>query len=446
MRWSQLLSKARLRQRASEPPIGRNEYQQDRDRIVFSYAFRRLADKTQVHPLSANDHVRTRLTHSIEVASVGRSLGYLVGQTIVSQHGLESRDLAADQFGYIVEAACLAHDLGNPPFGHSGEAAISKWFKESRLADELMSDFTEQEKQDFLKFEGNAQGFRIITSLENHPSNGGLQLTHAVLGAFTKYPCASCFSDSVKYIGTKKNGFFSAEHPYFAEIAEETGLLPRSDSRLAWCRHPLAFLTEAADDICYTIADLEDGHEVGRVSIHEVERLLRPVAEASQDDIRSLTPKQKVGKLRALAISNLVKESSAIFLDHEDDILDGSFGERLLDHSRYKLALEEIASITRERVFSSDLVIPVEIAGFQIIAGLLDCFGSLVSELRNCEFVSEKLDKRSRSRKLVQHSGLDFDASDTTYTALLKVTDYVAGMTDSYAVEQYQLLSGIRYR
>jgi dGTPase len=226
MRWNQLLSKARLRRRASEPPIGRNEYQQDRDRIVFSYAFRRLADKTQVHPLSANDHVRTRLTHSIEVASVGRSLGYLVGQAIVSRHGLQSEELTADHFGYIIEAACLAHDLGNPPFGHSGEAAISKWFKENPIAGKLMRDFTEQEKQDFEKFEGNAQGFRIITNLENHPSDGGLQLTHAVLGAFTKYPCPSFLSDQTKYIGAKKNGF----------LPPSTAILERSREKRDSCQ------------------------------------------------------------------------------------------------------------------------------------------------------------------------------------------------------------------
>lgn len=268
MRWSQLLSKARLRQPTPDRPIGRNEYQRDRDRIVFSYAFRRLADKTQVHPLSANDHVRTRLTHSIEVASVGRSLGYLVGQTIAPRHGLQ-HEVIADHFGYIVEAACLAHDLGNPPFGHSGEAAISKWCKENSLASELVRDFTDQETQDFRKFEGNAQGFRIITNLENHPLNGGLQLTCAVLGAFTKYPCSSSFADQSGYVGTKKNGFFAAEHQYFVEVAKETGLSSIGDSGMAWHRHPLAFLTEAADDICYKIADLEDGWEVGRVTIRK---------------------------------------------------------------------------------------------------------------------------------------------------------------------------------
>jgi dGTPase len=444
MLWSQLLSKARLRRVTPDSPIGRNEFQQDWDRIVFSYAFRRLADKTQVHPLSKNDHVRTRLTHSVEVASVGRSLGYLVGETIVPRHGLQTRRLTADHFGYIVEAACIAHDLGNPPFGHSGEAAISKWFQDASLAHDLLRDLSEQQRQDFLRFEGNAQGFRIITNLENHPSNGGLQLTHAVLGAFTKYPCSSCFSDSTNYVGTKKNGFFAAEHQYFVEVAKETGLVPIEGSGMAWRRHPLGFLTEAADDICYTIADLEDGYEVGRVSIQEVERLLKPIAGASEEDLKSLTSKQKAGKLRARSIGNLIKETSARFIDNEAQILEGKFAERLLESSGYKCELEEIKRVTAEKIFSSDLVIPVEIAGFQVIFGLLNYFGELINKLRACGFVAEELDKRLR--KLVQHSGLDFNASDDTYSALLKVTDYVAGMTDSYAVDQYQLLSGIRYR
>ena len=265
MNWDQLLSKTRLRRVTAAPPVGRNEFQRDRDRIVFSYAFRRLADKTQVHPLSKNDHVRTRLTHSIEVASVGRSLGYLVGQVIVPRHGLESQAFTADHFGYIVEAACLAHDLGNPPFGHSGEAAISKWFKDDAKAGKLLEKLSDQQKKDFLSFEGNAQGFRIITNLENYHHDGGLQLTHAVLGAFTKYPCSSCFSKSTNHVGCKKNGFFAAEHKYFADVAEGTGIQPVDNSRKAWFRHPLAFLTEAADDICYIIADLEDGFEVKKV-------------------------------------------------------------------------------------------------------------------------------------------------------------------------------------
>jgi dGTPase len=182
MHWEQLLSKTRLRRVTAAPPVGRNEFQQDRDRIVFSYAFRRLADKTQVHPLSKNDHVRTRLTHSIEVASVGRSLGYLVGQDIVPRHRLENQAFTSDHFGYIVEAACLAHDLGNPPFGHSGEAAISKWFKDDPKARSLLQNLSDEQKKDFLCFEGNAQGFRIITNLESCYSDGGLQLTHACTG------------------------------------------------------------------------------------------------------------------------------------------------------------------------------------------------------------------------------------------------------------------------
>ncbi len=258
MDWSRLLSGRRLRRSSNEALVGRTEFERDRDRIVFSEAFRRLADKTQVHPLSDNDHIRTRLTHSIEVASVGRSLGLLVGGEAIKRHRLHA---AAHDFATIVEAAALAHDVGNPPFGHSGELAIATWFR-NRLGCHLLADLNEQESRDFRNFEGNAQGFRLLTNLQNHIGNGGLQLTHAVLGAFTKYPCSSTFVGESTYVGHKKHGFFCMEHAYFQQIAEDMGLVSLSTDQQGWCRHPLAFLTEAADDICYIIADLEDGHSL----------------------------------------------------------------------------------------------------------------------------------------------------------------------------------------
>jgi dGTPase len=204
MDWSRLLSCRRLRRPTNQPLTGRTEFERDRDRIVFSEAFRRLADKTQVHPFSDNDHIRTRLTHSIEVASVGRSLGAMVGKDIIQRHQL---DAAPHDFATIVEAASLAHDIGNPPFGHSGESAISEWFR-GQLGCHLLADLSEQERRDLQNFEGNAQGFRLLTRLQNHVDNGGLQLTHAVLGAFTKYPRSSDVNSKCTYVGHKKHGFF----------------------------------------------------------------------------------------------------------------------------------------------------------------------------------------------------------------------------------------------
>ena len=313
MDWARLLSKERLRRPSALPPEDRNVFQADRDRIVFSSAFRRLADKTQVHPLSENDHVRTRLTHSIEVASVGRSLGTLVGRAVAPK--VAHTQVRPDDFGYIVEAACLAHDLGNPPFGHSGEQAISDWFSgNSSAAKGILRQLSEDQQRDLTKFEGNAQGFRILTNLENRKGNGGLQLSYAVLGTFCKYPCYSNTSKEI-YVGWKKYGFLSTERNYFVEMANELGLTQIREQ--AWRRHPPTFLTEAADDICYRVIDLEDGFEVKQVAFPEVEKLLSRIAQP--DDltyIRSLPEREQVSYLRALTIDRLIKDAAGVFLEY----------------------------------------------------------------------------------------------------------------------------------
>ena len=274
MDWEALLGKQRLNDPDAESQSGRSPFQQDLDRIVFSAAFRRLARKTQVHPLSDNDHVHTRLTHSIEVASVGRSLGTIVGSEIAGS--LNKPEITADTFGDIVQAACLAHDIGNPPFGHSGEDTIGRWFNSSVNSPAIFgSDMKDIEKNDLRYFEGNAQGFRILTQLENNRWSGGLRLTYAVLGTFTKYPRSSVVhpipNDS--YIGGKKIGFFESERGYFEKIASGLGLIQRNEQLYYWCRHPLAFLVEAADDICYAIIDIEDGFALGYLTFEETRAL-----------------------------------------------------------------------------------------------------------------------------------------------------------------------------
>src|SRR3954467_3450566 len=259
MNWAQLLCADRLRlDRPGIPAPPRSPFQIDSDRIIFSSAFRRLQDKTQVFPLADNDYVRTRLTHSLEVASVGRSLGARVGDHLCQAH-FPGGEIHASDIGAIVSAAALAHDLGNPPFGHSGEDAIRHWFTTSPVAQAARKEFTKAEKKDFECFEGNAQGFRIITRLQM-PDNPGLRLTYATLAAFTKYPRASRLP--VKPEGgasAKKFGFFQSEAPFFEEVAVRTGLDQRVPGAAWWCRHPLAFLVEAADDICYRLVDFEDG-------------------------------------------------------------------------------------------------------------------------------------------------------------------------------------------
>src|SRR6185312_8848969 len=235
-------------------------YVQDLDRITFSAPFRRLANKTQVHPLYDNDHVHHRLIHSLEVSSVGRTLGMDVGQWLVDERKLG--DIKPDKISGIVQAACLAHDIGNPPFGHSGEQAIGAWFEDRLSAPTgICERLDPKHHQEFKKFEGNAQGFRILARKEMYVDEGGMRLSLAVLGAFTKYPATANISAEKPeaYCGLKKYGLFENDAGLFAEAAEALGLPEmRSAGGRWWKRHPLVFLMEAADDICYNIMDLED--------------------------------------------------------------------------------------------------------------------------------------------------------------------------------------------
>jgi dGTPase len=358
MDWPTLLCNSRMHDPEPTATRGRSPFQQDLDRIIFSAAFRRFAHKTQVHPLSPNDHVHTRLTHSIEVASVGRSLGTMVGNEIASK--LKSKILP-DYFGYAVQAACLAHDIGSPPFGHSGESAIQSWFKTAqRKAGIFTKVNADTRREDFERFEGNAQGFRILTQLENAKWDGGLRLTYAVLGAFAKYPIASHISDEDPdhYPGAKKFGFFQ----YFTEVADVLGLIRRHDSAPYWCRHPLAFLVEAADDICYAIIDIEDGFELGYLTFREASEVLSCMAPETQYT-SGMTESDKIGKLRAKAIGNLIEECVKVFVDNEQGLLNGSFACGLIELTKFKAAVQRAKSVGRRKVYNSENTIKLEIAG-----------------------------------------------------------------------------------
>jgi dGTPase len=443
MDWSRLLSRKRLRRPDAPPPTGRNVFQADRDRIVFSSAFRRLADKTQVHPLSENDHVRTRLTHSIEVASVGRSLGTLVGQSVVQK--IRNAEITPDDFGYIVEAACLAHDLGNPPFGHSGEQAISDWFSsDDDKAQSLLQQIPEHQRSDFQHFEGNAQGFRIITNLENRKDNGGLQLSCAVLGAFSKYTCASHPSKQ-KYVGWKKYGFFTTEQDYFTEIANELGLARRDEQR--WLRHPLAFLTEAADDICYHIIDLEDGFEVKRVTLDCVKIYLHELIDgADQTYMDSLSEREQVSYMRACAIDRLVKDVSDVFLANEEEIIRGNLGcdgRSLIDLTRWAARLKEIKNLTRKEVYNSELVVPFEIAGAECISGLLRAFCGIALDLERKSFRYPEISLRNR--QINEYFDIGLKEICSISAAASRIVDYVSGMTDRFAISSYRKIKGISF-
>lgn len=439
MEWNRLLSTERLRRPDATPQEGRNPFQQDIDRITFSAAFRRLAHKTQVHPLSPNDHVHTRLTHSIEVASVGRSLGTMVGSRIAPRLGIQ--EITADVFGYVVQAACLAHDIGNPPFGHSGEDAIRTWFK---CAEARKLPFTKlvssSRVDDFRQFEGNAQGFRILTQLENNKWAGGLQLTFAVLGTFTKYPRASSVSlGDDPYPGGEKVGFFASEEPYFNEVADKLGLLRRGHESY-WSRHPLAYLVEAADDICYAIIDIEDGYELGYLSFQEAEDLLVPIAGSDVTFNAAAGRRDKIGKLRAVAIGKLIDAAAAVFLENESALLDASFEDHLLSLTPFARCVKEMKKLANEKLYLSERKIKIEIAGFEIISGLLDIFSQIVVDLAKANF---ELDKLPRSSQRLERLMIEpFGPVCGSYEALLRVTDFVSGMTDRFAVETFRTLKG----
>jgi dGTPase len=294
--WNRLACPDRLQRPDAAADNGRSPFQQDIDRITFSAAFRRLANKTQVHLFSPNDHVHTRLTRSIEVASVGRSLGTLVGKKIAAS----TTGISAGELGCIVQAACLAHDIGNPPFGHAGEVAIRSWFTEPSSKCVTSANKTCEERfEDFQNFQGNAQGFRLLTQLENNKWAGGLQLTYPVLGSFVKYPRASNVIAGCKddWPWATKIGFFKPEENYFAEAAKALGLVRRNAQGGHWCRHPLAFLVEAADDICYSIIDIEDGYELGYLRFDEAKAILTTIA-GNACLSRSMGEPEQIAKLR----------------------------------------------------------------------------------------------------------------------------------------------------
>ena len=382
MTWEQLLSlkrhgdtSKRLRKEQDDTRLG---FEVDYDRIIFSAAFRSLQDKTQVIPLSKTDFVHTRLTHSLEVSVVGRSLGRLVGKKIIEKypHLQAMHGFQANDFGAIVAAASLAHDIGNPPFGHSGEKAIGEYFSIGK--GQLFKDkLTPKEWQDLVDFEGNANGFSVLTA--NRPGvEGGLRITYATLGAFMKYPKESLPKKPTKNIADKKYGFFQADKAFFQEVAGELGLISnKTGDDIGYERHPLAYLVEAADDICYTIIDFEDGINLGLVSEdYALEYLIKLVKDAiDSNKYNALTTKEdRISYLRALAIGSLINDAVKVFIENEEAILQGNFPFALTDKSKYKAQMDDIIKLSVKDIYQSREVIEKELTGYQIINNLLDKF------------------------------------------------------------------------
>ncbi|MDO7173517.1 dGTP triphosphohydrolase [Mariniflexile sp. AS56] len=446
MNWEQLLSlkrfgdtNKRIRKEQDETRLG---FEVDYDRVIFSSEFRSLQDKTQVIPLSETDFVHTRLTHSLEVSVVGRSLGRLVGKKLLEKHPhLQSvHGYQANDFGAIVASAALAHDIGNPPFGHSGEKAIGEFFK-TGLGKQYKSQLTDKEYQDLCDFEGNANGFKILTESRVGRS-GGLRLSYATLGAFTKYPKESLPKKPTSHIADKKYGFFQSEKEAYEDIANELGLLKRSDKHLSYARHPLAFLVEAADDICYTIIDFEDGINLGLIqeefALEYLSKIIRH--NIKPENYYALSTKEdRIGYLRALAIGSLINEAVDIFMTHEEAILSGDFDCALLDKSKYDAQIKDIIKISIENIYQSTEVIDKEIAGYGVINTLLNTYTNAVNN--TFEGVASNYDKL-----ILKGLPKNIKASDSSlYNRLSSVCYHISLLTDSKAILEYKKIKGISF-
>ncbi len=437
MNWSQLLSFQRLGKDQPKPlQPGRSPFQQDFDRIIFSSAFRRLQDKTQVFPLAEHDYVRTRLTHSLEAASIGRSLGAGAG-VFICRHG-DLAPLQPSDVGAICAAASLGHDIGNPPFGHSGEEAIRHWFTHSAVAATLQQTMTEHECADFRRYEGNAQGFRVLARLQMPDNYGGMQLTCATLAAAAKYP----YPGSANH---KKFNFFQADRELFRLVAEATGMRPRAGEDFSWYRHPLAFLVEAADDITYRIIDFEDGHALKIIPYPEIERLFLAIIDDgdTRNKVQQLhDPERKVEMLRAKALGTLIDQIIKAFERYHDAILAGELEQPLIHLIPAAPVLAEILQRSIEEVYTFRRAVEIEAAGYELTFGLLDTF---VPALEEAAFGRAS----DRSRKLLQllpkrYCPVDDPAwKGSSYLRLLMLLDYLAGMTDSYAVSLFKKIKGI---
>ncbi|MCA9691408.1 MAG: deoxyguanosinetriphosphate triphosphohydrolase [Myxococcales bacterium] len=455
MDWSRLMSRERFRTTAikdEQDRNGRTPFQIDLDRIVYSQPFRRLQDKTQVHPLSENDHVRRRLTHSIEVASVGRTLGLQVGRKICERDKKTFADqkinLEARDFADVLQAACLAHDIGNPPFGHFGEDAIREWFRHYLENEEIEPPLPDEKKNDFLLFEGNAQGLRVLTRKESRPEDGGLQLTYATLGALTKYPW-----DGMNPHATKKLGILSSEKDTFRKIADNLGLLPASvgagkldseEGGLRWHRHPLAYLVEAADDISYRLSDLEDAVELNLITYEEVRDVYASVSIRKEAIEARPTKRMRLEYYREVATSKLISDVVRIFLEHEDEIMRGAYFGELLQHSRLgkSLVLESAKNLAEKKAFKHEKKVKVETAAFEVLSTLLKTFSDAVVEGVSRSTNGDASKKTGRVLDLMGNSKPEMTS---VHESLLFVTDFICGMTDRYAWDLFKQIRGIAF-
>ena len=435
MDWLQLISNCRLGQehRHLERHDDRTEFKRDYDRLIFSAPFRRLQNKTQVFPLPGSVFVHNRLTHSLEVASVGMSLGSDVARHLCAKN-THFIDTLIPEIGQIVATACLAHDLGNPPFGHSGEKAIQTFFTEGKglyLKERVSSQFW----SDITRFDGNANAFRLLTHSFKGRRKGGFAMTYSTLASIVKYPFPSYAAKKNKF------GFFTFERTNYETVASQLGIVKTDADR--WARYPLVYLVEAADDICYEIMDLEDAYKLKILSYEETtslmlsffdemakNRILQRIADEELGD-----PNERVQYLRACLIGLLENECVQTFIDHEDAILEGAFEGSLIDHISTipRQAYERCTKISRARIYKSQPVLDVELSGYRIMATLM-------------ELMVEAIEHPDRyySQQLIGRVSSQYDISNPDLEArLMAVIDYISGMTDVYALDVYQKICGI---
>lgn len=427
--------------------VSRTDFQRDFDRIIFSSAFRRLQNKTQVFPLPGSVFVHNRLTHSLEVSSVGRSLGSLAGEFIVQNFENELTEDSKNFYLYnlnnVIAAACLCHDIGNPAFGHSGEDAIASFFEKNES--ELKPKFTEKEWADLVNFEGNANAIRILTHKQTGKDEGGTQLTYTTLASIVKYPCEA-IAKKKGHVNRKKFGFFQSEKQTFLNIANATKMIVESEEPAIFNRHPFVWLVEAADDICYNIIDMEDAHRLGIISTADCENLFMDLIQSvNEKDAKRSAEKlllfsnknERISYLRAKVINALINKSTELYQQHFSEILNGTLNKALLDIFKSESeSFQEVERFSIEKIYGHRSVVEIENAGYNVMYELLNHFIPPI--------IKEKSERKGFEKKALQLIPSQFIYEDgTVYEKVLGVLDFVSGMTDNFATDLYRKIKGI---
>ena len=427
--------------------VSRTDFQRDFDRIIFSSAFRRLQNKTQVFPLPGSVFVHNRLTHSLEVSSVGRSLGSLAGEFIVQNFENELTEDSKNFYLYnlnnVIAAACLCHDIGNPAFGHSGEDAIASFFEKNES--ELKPKFTEKEWADLVNFEGNANAIRILTHKQTGKDEGGTQLTYTTLASIAKYPCEA-IAKKKGHVNRKKFGFFQSEKQTFLNIANATKMMVESEEPTVFKRHPFVWLVEAADDICYNIIDMEDAHRLGIISTADCENLFMDLIKSvNEKDAKRSAEKlllfsnknERISYLRAKVINALINKSTELYQQHFSEILNGTLNKALLDIFKSESeSFQEVERFSIEKIYGHRSVVEIENAGYNVMYELLNHFIPPI--------IKEKSERKGFEKKALQLIPSQFIYEDgTVYEKVLGVLDFVSGMTDNFATDLYRKIKGI---